>query len=76
LTSYHVLNRVHMKNMERTPYKEWIGRKPSLSYLRNGVVWQRLTLCKELISDLVKSDVLEWVWHRPGWRMGYTETCV
>jgi hypothetical protein len=34
LTSCHVLNRVPMKNKEKTPYKEWIGRKPSLSYLR------------------------------------------
>jgi transposase InsO family protein len=34
LTAYHVLNRVPMKNMEKTPYKEWIGRRPSLSYLR------------------------------------------
>jgi hypothetical protein len=34
LTSCHVLNRVSMKNKEKTPYKEWIGRKPSLSYLR------------------------------------------
>jgi hypothetical protein len=33
LTSCHVLNRVHMKNKEKTPYKKWIGRKPSLSYL-------------------------------------------
>lgn len=34
LTSCHVLNRVPMKNKEKTPYEEWIGRKPSLSYLR------------------------------------------
>jgi hypothetical protein len=34
LTSYHVLNRVPMKNKEKTPYEEWIGRKPLLSYLR------------------------------------------
>jgi hypothetical protein len=33
LTSYHVLNRVPMKNKEKTPYEEWIGRKTSLSYL-------------------------------------------
>jgi hypothetical protein len=33
LTSCHVLNRVPMKNKEKTPYEEWIGRKPSLSYL-------------------------------------------
>jgi hypothetical protein len=34
LTLCHVLNRVPMKNNENTPYKEWIERKPSLSYLR------------------------------------------
>jgi hypothetical protein len=34
LTSNHVLNRVPMKNKEKTPYRKWIGRKPSLSYLR------------------------------------------
>jgi hypothetical protein len=33
LTLCHVLNRVSMKNKENTPYEEWIGRKPSLSYL-------------------------------------------
>ena len=34
LTSSHVLNRVPNKNKEKTPYEEWVGRKPSLSYLR------------------------------------------
>jgi hypothetical protein len=34
LTSSHVLNRVPMKNKEKTPYEDWIGRKPLLSYLR------------------------------------------
>jgi hypothetical protein len=33
LTSCHVLNRVPMKNKEKTLYEQWIGRKPSLSYL-------------------------------------------
>jgi hypothetical protein len=33
LTSCHILNRVPMKSKEKTPYEEWIGRKPSLSYL-------------------------------------------
>jgi hypothetical protein len=33
LTSCHVLNRVAMKNKENSSYEEWIGRKPSLSYL-------------------------------------------
>jgi hypothetical protein len=34
LASCHVLNRVSMKSKEKTPYEEWIRRKPSLSYLR------------------------------------------
>jgi hypothetical protein len=33
LTACHVLNRVHMKNKDKTPYEAWIGRRPSLSYL-------------------------------------------
>jgi hypothetical protein len=33
LTSCHVLNRVFIKNKEKTSYEEWIERKPSLSYL-------------------------------------------
>src|SRR5436190_2279218 len=40
LTSCHVLNRVPNKNKEKTPYEEWVGRKPSLSYLRT---WGCLT---------------------------------
>jgi hypothetical protein len=34
LTACHVLNRVPNKNKDKTPYEEWVGRKPSLSYLR------------------------------------------
>jgi hypothetical protein len=34
LTACHILNRVPIKNKEKTPYEEWIGRRPSLSYLR------------------------------------------
>src|SRR5438128_4301818 len=34
LTLCHILNRVPNKNKEKTPYEEWVGRKPSLSYLR------------------------------------------
>jgi hypothetical protein len=33
LTLYHVLNRVPIKNKEKTSYEDWIGRKPLLSYL-------------------------------------------
>jgi transposase InsO family protein len=35
LTACHVLNRLPMKNKEKTPYEVWIGRRPSLSYLRS-----------------------------------------
>jgi hypothetical protein len=34
LTSCHVLNRIPMGKEEKTPYEKWVGRKPSLSYLR------------------------------------------
>jgi transposase InsO family protein len=34
LTSCHVLNRIPNRNKDKTSYEEWIGRKPSLSYLR------------------------------------------
>jgi hypothetical protein len=33
LTSCHIINRVPMKNKEKIPYEEWIGRKHSLFYL-------------------------------------------
>nr|ABA93436.1 retrotransposon protein, putative, Ty1-copia subclass [Oryza sativa Japonica Group] len=33
LTSNHVLNRVPNRNKDKTPYEQWIERKPSLSYL-------------------------------------------
>jgi hypothetical protein len=34
LTSCHVLNRIPIGKEEKTPYEKWVGRKPSLSYLR------------------------------------------
>jgi transposase InsO family protein len=34
LTASHVLNRIPNRNKETTPYEYWVGRKPSLSYLR------------------------------------------
>jgi hypothetical protein len=34
LTVSHVLNRIPNRNKETTPYENWVGRKPSLSYLR------------------------------------------
>ena len=34
MTTSHVLNRIPNRNKETTPYENWVGRKPSLSYLR------------------------------------------
>ena len=34
LNASHVLNRVPNRNKAQTPYEIWMGRKPSLSYLR------------------------------------------
>jgi len=34
LTVSHVLNRVPNRNKEQTPHEIWMGKKPSLSYLR------------------------------------------
>jgi hypothetical protein len=53
LTSCHVLNRVPMKNKEKTPYEEWIERKPSLSYL---CTWGCLAKVNVLINKKRKLD--------------------
>jgi hypothetical protein len=53
LTSCHVLNRVPMKNKEKTPYEEWIKRKPSLSYL---CTWGCLAKVNVLINKKRKLD--------------------
>jgi len=34
LTTGHVQNRIPNRNKDATPYEDWVGRKPSLSYLR------------------------------------------
>ena len=34
MTVSHVLDRVSNRNKDQTPYEIWIGRKPSLFYLR------------------------------------------
>jgi hypothetical protein len=34
LTASHILNRIPNKSKETTPYEIWVGKKPSLSYLR------------------------------------------
>jgi hypothetical protein len=51
LTSCHVLYRVPIKNKEKTPYEEWIGRKPSLSYLHT---WSCLTKVNVSINKMHK----------------------
>jgi hypothetical protein len=51
LTSNHVLNRVPNRNKDKTPYEIWIGRKPSLSYLRT---WGCLAKVNVLITKKCK----------------------
>jgi transposase InsO family protein len=41
LTSCHVLNRIPMGKEEKTPYEKWVGRKPSLLYLRTWGAWRK-----------------------------------
>ena len=33
-TTIHILNRVLSKSVPKTPYELWIGKEPSLNYLR------------------------------------------
>ena len=42
LTACHTLNKVPMKNKEKTPFEEWENKRLTLSYLRTWVAWQRL----------------------------------
>jgi transposase InsO family protein len=65
LTSYHVLIRVPIKNKEKTPYEEWIGRRHSLSYLRT---WGYLAKVNVSINKKRKLgpktvDCIFWVMH-------------
>jgi hypothetical protein len=53
-TLCHVLNRVPMKNKEKTLYEEWIERKPSLSYLRT---WSCLAKVNVPINEKCKLDL-------------------
>jgi hypothetical protein len=47
LTASHVLNTTLNKSKETTPYEIWVGRKPSLSYLRT---WGCLAKVNVLIT--------------------------
>jgi transposase InsO family protein len=47
LTASHVLNRIPNRNKETTPYKYWVGRKSSHSYLRT---WECLVKVNVPIS--------------------------
>jgi hypothetical protein len=50
----HVLNRIPNRNKETTPYENWVGRKPSLSYLRT---WGCLAKVNVPISKKCKLGV-------------------
>jgi hypothetical protein len=44
LTVSHVLNRILNRNKKTTPYENWVGRKPSLSYLRTWVCLKKVNV--------------------------------
>jgi transposase InsO family protein len=54
LTASHVLNRIPNRNKETTPYENWVGRKPSLSYLR---AWECLAKVNVLVSKKRKLEL-------------------
>jgi transposase InsO family protein len=56
LTASHVLNRIPNKSKETTPYEIWVGRKPSLSYLRT---WECLA---KSMFQLLRSVSLDQRW--------------
>ena len=49
----HILNRVPSKLVPKTPYELWIGRKPTLNYLR---VWGYAAEAKLFNPQLKKLD--------------------
>ena len=51
MTVSHVLKRILKRNKETTPYEDWVGRKPSLSYLRT---WGCLAKVNVPISNKCK----------------------
>jgi hypothetical protein len=65
LTACHVLNRVLMKNKEKTPDEEWIGRRPPLSYLRTSGCLVKVNVPinkkRKLAPKIV--DCIFWVMH-------------
>jgi len=58
LTASHVLNRVPNRNKDHTPYEIWIGRKPSLSYLRT---WGCLAKVNVPINKKANRDLKQWI---------------
>ena len=47
-TTAFILNRVPSKAIEKTPYQIWIGKSPSLSFLK---IWGCEAYVKRQISD-------------------------
>ena len=58
LTASHVLNRVPNRNKAQTPYEIWMGRKPSLSYLRT---WGCLAKVNIPINKKRKLGLKQWI---------------
>ena len=72
LTVCHILNRVPNKNKEKTPYEEWVGRKPSLSYLRTWGCLAKVNIPipkkRKLGPKIVDCVFLGYAFHSIGYR--------
>jgi hypothetical protein len=74
-TAIRILNRVPSKLMPKTPYELWIGREPSLNYLR---VWGCLVEAKVFNPNIGKLDSKTVSCHfigYPGKSKGYRFYC-
>ena len=57
-TAAHILNRAPSKSMKTTPYEEWFGKKPKLSYLK---VWGCDAYVRKLQPDKLETKAEKYV---------------
>jgi hypothetical protein len=57
-TAFRVLNSIPKKNKEKTPYEDWVGMKPSLSYLHTYGCLAKVNIP---IPKNTNSNQTEWI---------------
>lgn len=66
-TTAMLLNKVHTKAVEKTPYKIWMGKPPRYSYLR---IWKCPAYVKQAVRDKLDSRSILYYF------MGYTKNSI